>query len=72
MLQKQHLQGACHTTRLHVSRAPGRARGLVRAAGQFVATPHSGYHWDGTPRRFFEGWYWKVGQGRGALAYGAL
>lgn len=22
--------------------------------------PHCGYHWDGTPRRFFEGWYWKV------------
>ncbi|EFJ42521.1 hypothetical protein VOLCADRAFT_42287, partial [Volvox carteri f. nagariensis] len=25
-----------------------------------VTTPHSGYHFDGTPRRFFEGWYWKV------------
>lgn len=25
-----------------------------------VTTPHSGYHWDKTPRRFFEGWYWKV------------
>lgn len=23
-------------------------------------TPHSGYHWDGTNRRFFEGWYFKV------------
>eukprot|EP00882_Tetradesmus_deserticola_P018828 GHRQ01020221.1.p1 GENE.GHRQ01020221.1~~GHRQ01020221.1.p1 ORF type:complete len:334 (+),score=10.49 GHRQ01020221.1:821-1822(+) len=23
-------------------------------------TPHSGYHWDGLPRRFFEGWYFKV------------
>eukprot|EP00798_Chlamydomonas_sp_ICE-L_P022637 gene22636-29781_t len=22
--------------------------------------PHSGYHFDGTSRRFFEGWYWKV------------
>ncbi|PRW18397.1 tocopherol cyclase [Chlorella sorokiniana] len=25
-----------------------------------VRPPHSGYHWDGTPRRFFEGWYFKV------------
>jgi hypothetical protein len=25
-----------------------------------VTTPHSGYHWDGSDRRFFEGWYWKV------------
>ncbi|KAF6251155.1 tocopherol cyclase-domain-containing protein [Scenedesmus sp. NREL 46B-D3] len=25
-----------------------------------VLTPHSGYHWDGLPRRFFEGWYFKV------------
>ena len=23
-------------------------------------TPHSGYHWDGAPRRFFEGWYYRV------------
>lgn len=23
-------------------------------------TPHSGYHFDGTSRRFFEGWYFKV------------
>ncbi|TAF09406.1 MAG: tocopherol cyclase [Nostocales cyanobacterium] len=23
-------------------------------------TPHSGYHWDGTSRRFFEGWYYRV------------
>jgi len=25
-----------------------------------VQTPHSGYHWDGTPNRFFEGWYFRV------------
>jgi hypothetical protein len=25
-----------------------------------AATPHSGYHFDGTPRRFFEGWYFRV------------
>ncbi|MFW6296239.1 MAG: tocopherol cyclase family protein [Halothece sp.] len=22
--------------------------------------PHSGYHWDGSDRRFFEGWYYRV------------
>ena len=25
-----------------------------------VRVPHCGYHYDGTHRRFFEGWYWKV------------
>ncbi|GAA6618493.1 tocopherol cyclase family protein [Scytonema sp. NUACC26] len=25
-----------------------------------IQTPHSGYHWDGTSRRFFEGWYYRV------------
>ena len=25
-----------------------------------VKVPHCGYHYDGAPRRFFEGWYWKV------------
>ena len=25
-----------------------------------LATPHSGYHWDGSDRRFFEGWYLRV------------
>jgi tocopherol cyclase len=25
-----------------------------------VQTPHSGYHWDGSDRRFFEGWYYRV------------
>lgn len=23
-------------------------------------TPHSGYHWNGSDRRFFEGWYYRV------------
>ena len=23
-------------------------------------TPHSGYQWDESPRRFFEGWYYRV------------
>ena len=26
----------------------------------FTQTPHSGYHWDGSHRRFFEGWYYRV------------
>jgi tocopherol cyclase len=25
-----------------------------------LQTPHSGYHWDGSQRRFFEGWYYRV------------
>lgn len=25
-----------------------------------LQTPHSGYHWDGSCRRFFEGWYFRV------------
>lgn len=26
----------------------------------FFWTPHSGYHWDGSSRRFFEGWYLRL------------
>ncbi|ELR99352.1 tocopherol cyclase family protein [Gloeocapsa sp. PCC 73106] len=26
----------------------------------FLATPHSGYHWQGDRDRFFEGWYYRV------------
>ena len=25
-----------------------------------LQTPHSNYHWDGSSRRFFEGWYYRV------------
>ncbi|NRB08761.1 MAG: tocopherol cyclase [Richelia sp.] len=25
-----------------------------------IQTPHSGYHWDRSDRRFFEGWYYRV------------
>lgn len=25
-----------------------------------LQTPHSGYHWDGSNRRFFEGWYFRL------------
>eukprot|EP00879_Flechtneria_rotunda_P016277 GHRR01017030.1.p1 GENE.GHRR01017030.1~~GHRR01017030.1.p1 ORF type:complete len:251 (+),score=65.45 GHRR01017030.1:173-925(+) len=42
---------------------PGRARLCSRvspSSQSIVTTPHSGYHWDGSSRRFFEGWYFKV------------
>jgi tocopherol cyclase len=26
----------------------------------YTTTPHSGYHWDGSDRRWFEGWYLRV------------
>ena len=26
----------------------------------YLQTPHSGYHWDNTSNRFFEGWYFRV------------
>ncbi|XP_020518284.1 probable tocopherol cyclase, chloroplastic isoform X1 [Amborella trichopoda] len=29
-------------------------------ANRELRTPHSGYHFDGSARRFFEGWYFKV------------
>ena len=42
-----------------------KSRAVVAAAAAArdennVRTPHSGYHYDNTPRRFFEGWYWRV------------
>src|SRR6478672_439584 len=43
---------------------------LLSAIGNFMSnslsklktieTPHSGYHWDGSSRRFFEGWYYRI------------
>lgn len=30
------------------------------AADDRLQTPHSGYHWDGSDRRFFEGWYYRI------------
>jgi len=45
--------------RRHTRLAPlGAASG--RQLPGLVTTPHSGYHYDGSSRRFFEGWYWKV------------
>ncbi|MBD2057643.1 tocopherol cyclase family protein [Oculatella sp. FACHB-28] len=33
---------------------------LLRGFPYALQTPHSGYHWDGSDRRFFEGWYYRV------------
>lgn len=33
---------------------------LLPNSGRSTQTPHSGYHWDGSSRRFFEGWYYRV------------
>ncbi|NJL40451.1 MAG: tocopherol cyclase [Leptolyngbyaceae cyanobacterium SM1_4_3] len=33
---------------------------LLRRFPYALQTPHSGYHWDGGDRRFFEGWYYRV------------
>eukprot|EP00898_Chlorokybus_atmophyticus_P002292 jgi/Chlat1/3063/Chrsp21S03318 len=38
----------------------GGAHKKKRGATAVLKTPHSGYHYDGTPRRFFEGWYFRV------------
>ncbi len=32
----------------------------VSGSTQPLQTPHSGYHWDSSDRRFFEGWYYRV------------
>ncbi|MEC4816173.1 MAG: tocopherol cyclase family protein [Scytonema sp. PMC 1069.18] len=33
---------------------------IFRNSHLSIQTPHSGYHWDGSSRRFFEGWYYRV------------
>lgn len=33
---------------------------LLPNSANSTQTPHSGYHWDGNSRRFFEGWYYRV------------
>jgi len=33
---------------------------ILKNSLQSTKTPHSGYHWDGNSRRFFEGWYYRV------------
>lgn len=59
-----HLQRHANATS-HGHQPQQQARGRVRASAASaseVLTPHSGYHFDGTNRRFFEGWYFKVRQ----------
>lgn len=43
----------------------GVSRRLHAFDDQRLMTPHSGYHWDGSFGRFFEGWYFKVDALRG-------
>lgn len=43
-------------------KAPARTTRLRISADSALTTPHSGYHFDGSNRRFFEGWYFKVGK----------
>ena len=42
------------------SRKTCKTNRLRASAASLVTTPHSGYHFDYTNRRFFEGWYFKV------------
>ncbi|MBW4506454.1 MAG: tocopherol cyclase family protein [Scytonematopsis contorta HA4267-MV1] len=32
----------------------------LKATARTLQTPHSGYHWDNSSRRFFEGWYYRI------------
>ena len=45
---------------LHWKANDVRFNSRLHALDQKLITPHSGYHWDGTDGRFFEGWYFKV------------
>ena len=33
---------------------------IPKNSNHSTQTPHSGYHWDGSSHRFFEGWYYRV------------
>jgi tocopherol cyclase len=33
---------------------------LIPSTAHDLQTPHSGFHWDGTNRSFFEGWYYRL------------
>ncbi|CAL8467097.1 g6633 [Coccomyxa elongata] len=39
------------------------------AVSNDLTTPHSGYHFDGSRDRFFEGWYWKVSIGEAGESF---
>jgi hypothetical protein len=64
--QQQHRSTLCkHNTRLaprqqQLQQRRGRGCSVHAADVSELLTPHSGYHFDGTNRRFFEGWYFKV------------
>lgn len=61
------LHASCHPRHLTLfpvrvsdSSRCGKLRRLRASAASVLTTPHSGYHYDDTARRFFEGWYFKV------------
>ncbi|NJP21833.1 MAG: tocopherol cyclase, partial [Hydrococcus sp. CRU_1_1] len=37
-----------------------------------LQTPHSGYHWDGSSDRFFEGWYYRLTLPSGGQTFGFM
>lgn len=48
---------------LHILLHPYLFDFMLNISGNCVhltQTPHSGYHWNGSSRRFFEGWYYRV------------
>lgn len=55
---KQANANRCFVALLSKIRRP--LRPSKSAGSEVVTTPHSGYHYDGSKRQFFEGWYWKV------------
>jgi hypothetical protein len=53
--------GRCHGAQRSAVRHMRAVAGAAAVnPGTVLPTPHSGYHWDGLPRRFFEGWYFKA------------
>ncbi len=64
LAQQQRQHSMQRLSRLGGSQAaPQRAlahHSAVNTRVRSLPVPHSGYHFDGSPRRFFEGWYWKL------------
>ena len=63
--QRQHslqpaLQSQARQLHLQQQQRSGRDCTVFAASVPELLTPHSGYHFDGSNRRFFEGWYFKV------------
>lgn len=48
------------TTAAAAAAAPQQTGDPSTSLQRALRTPHSGYHFDGSKRRFFEGWYFKV------------